>query len=259
MTAINRTDVDASSVQVLTHKDLSSATNTFPAVATATNLVATTAVGGQATENTSNTWAKLATFTHTDYGTACVILAVTTSSSSSHASAIVSVQSRNNGSTTPTVIDVQMIAKAGDASEIGADAFKMISGAYGTASELWMKKAGQYLKFAVYQISRQLDVNATVTYNDGAAWQSAVPTGAVTNVSTNGVTAGNIAVVTTTGSQTLTGKSLTSPALTTPTLSAATPASAGATGTTGTLVWDASYVYICTATNTWKRAAIATW
>lgn len=38
-----------------------------------------------------------------------------------------------------------------------------------------------------------------------------------------------------------------------------TPASAGATGTTGTIVWDADYVYVCTATNTWKRAAIATW
>jgi len=38
-----------------------------------------------------------------------------------------------------------------------------------------------------------------------------------------------------------------------------TPASASATGTTGTMVWDADYVYVCTATNTWKRAAIATW
>jgi len=38
-----------------------------------------------------------------------------------------------------------------------------------------------------------------------------------------------------------------------------TPASASATGTTGTIVWDADYVYVCTATNTWKRVAIATW
>lgn len=38
-----------------------------------------------------------------------------------------------------------------------------------------------------------------------------------------------------------------------------TPASASATGTTGTIAWDASYIYVCTATNTWKRAAIATW
>lgn len=38
-----------------------------------------------------------------------------------------------------------------------------------------------------------------------------------------------------------------------------TPASAGATGVAGTIAWDASYVYVCTATNTWKRVAIATW
>lgn len=40
---------------------------------------------------------------------------------------------------------------------------------------------------------------------------------------------------------------------------AVTPASAAASGTAGSVVWDASYIYVCTATNTWKRAAIATW
>jgi hypothetical protein len=39
----------------------------------------------------------------------------------------------------------------------------------------------------------------------------------------------------------------------------ATPASASATGTVGTMSWDANYIYICTATNTWKRVALATW
>ncbi len=38
-----------------------------------------------------------------------------------------------------------------------------------------------------------------------------------------------------------------------------TPASAGATGTAGTIAWDSSFVYVCTATDTWKRVAIATW
>lgn len=40
---------------------------------------------------------------------------------------------------------------------------------------------------------------------------------------------------------------------------AKTPASAGASGNTGDICWDASYVYICVATNTWKRVAIGTW
>lgn len=38
-----------------------------------------------------------------------------------------------------------------------------------------------------------------------------------------------------------------------------TPASASATGTLGEIRIDANYIYVCTATNTWKRAAIATW
>ena len=38
-----------------------------------------------------------------------------------------------------------------------------------------------------------------------------------------------------------------------------TPASAGDTGTTGQIAWDSSYIYICVATDTWKRAAISTW
>jgi len=37
------------------------------------------------------------------------------------------------------------------------------------------------------------------------------------------------------------------------------PASATATGVAGEFAWDSSYIYICTATNTWKRAAISTW
>ena len=38
-----------------------------------------------------------------------------------------------------------------------------------------------------------------------------------------------------------------------------TPSSATATGTTGQIAWDSSYLYVCTATNTWTRVGIATW
>jgi len=38
-----------------------------------------------------------------------------------------------------------------------------------------------------------------------------------------------------------------------------TPASASATGAVGEICWDADYIYVCTATDTWKRTAIATW
>lgn len=38
-----------------------------------------------------------------------------------------------------------------------------------------------------------------------------------------------------------------------------TPSSASDTGTQGDICWDSSYVYVCVATNTWKRTAISTW
>ena len=37
------------------------------------------------------------------------------------------------------------------------------------------------------------------------------------------------------------------------------PASASSTGEAGDVIWTADYIYVCTATNTWKRVAIATW
>ena len=37
------------------------------------------------------------------------------------------------------------------------------------------------------------------------------------------------------------------------------PASAAATGSAGTIAWDSDYIYVCVATDTWKRAAITTW
>jgi len=36
------------------------------------------------------------------------------------------------------------------------------------------------------------------------------------------------------------------------------PASATAAGTAGQIVIDAGHIYVCTATNTWERVAIAT-
>lgn len=38
-----------------------------------------------------------------------------------------------------------------------------------------------------------------------------------------------------------------------------TPASATATGITGSIRWDTSHLYICTGTNTWRRIAHSTW
>jgi hypothetical protein len=40
---------------------------------------------------------------------------------------------------------------------------------------------------------------------------------------------------------------------------ATAPSSASDTGTVNEVRWDANFIYICTATNTWKRVAISTW
>jgi hypothetical protein len=40
---------------------------------------------------------------------------------------------------------------------------------------------------------------------------------------------------------------------------AKTPSSATAAGNAGDICWDADYVYVCVAANTWKRAALSTW
>lgn len=40
---------------------------------------------------------------------------------------------------------------------------------------------------------------------------------------------------------------------------ARTPATAGAAGNAGDICWDASFIYVCTATNAWERVAIASW
>lgn len=43
------------------------------------------------------------------------------------------------------------------------------------------------------------------------------------------------------------------------TVAANTPSSASDTGTAGEIAYDSDYIYICVATNTWKRAGLATW
>jgi hypothetical protein len=39
----------------------------------------------------------------------------------------------------------------------------------------------------------------------------------------------------------------------------AVPVSATSAGTAGQIAYDANFVYVCTAPNTWARAALAAW
>lgn len=42
-------------------------------------------------------------------------------------------------------------------------------------------------------------------------------------------------------------------------IKSSTPASASAAGVAGNVVYSADYIYVCVATNTWKRVALSTW
>lgn len=43
------------------------------------------------------------------------------------------------------------------------------------------------------------------------------------------------------------------------TLAGTTPGANNSTGTVGQLAYDSGYLYICVATDTWKRVAVVTW
>jgi hypothetical protein len=67
-----------------------------------------------------------------------------------------------------------------------------------------------------------------------------------------GATATAVATFNSNGNFAITGNTLNIPVI-------RTPASAAAPGTKGDICWDTSYIYVCVATDTWERVAIATW
>ena len=79
-----------------------------------------------------------------------------------------------------------------------------------------------------------------------------VITGAVTNDADNPVTGGETWLRVSNGGIVIRGSTVN-------VATQKTPASAGATGVKGDIAHDTNYIYVCTATNTWKRVAIATW
>jgi hypothetical protein len=126
----------------------------------------------------------------------------------------------------------------------------------------------QVLAKLVQQVHRDLQVHREVLLDHmgdiGPTGPSGGPTGPTGATGASGPRGlqGNIGP---TGPRGFSGESVTGPTgptgatgplgITGPT----TPASATGPGTAGTVVWDSDYVYVCTATDTWKRVAIATW
>ena len=197
----NTSDTAKNSAAVtLTNKTISGLSNTLtdiPASAIEglstdfSQLVSLTSPGATGAEDGGDTWAKIATFSTgtNQYAEAQILLSVTNRSSGEHDTAIISVYFRANMTGQNPVVDVKMVAKGGSGVAIRNDSFKVISGGWSTDMELWFKKGGTYGRFAFYETSKSLE-GGTLTYTSNAAWQSATPTGAVNNVSSNGVESG---------------------------------------------------------------------
>lgn len=100
--------------------------------------------------------------------------------------------------------------------------------------------------------ARTASIQATAA---GSAVISAEGAGSALTVAANTGNLTSIGTVTAQG----TGASSFAGSIATQGGTASTPASASAAGTAGTILWDASYVYVCVATNQWKRAALSTW
>ncbi len=178
-------------------------------------LVGYTASGSTGTEDGADTWAQIATFSTgtTQYTDCTLILSITSAATSQHDTAIISVHFRANGTSQAPNVHVDIIAKGGDGNLIDNDSFKVISDGWSSDMQLWMRKGGSYGGFNVYEVSKRMGSGSTLTYNTNSAWQSAVPTGSVNNISSNGVTAFSKQVVDVSSTQTLTNKTLTNPVI----------------------------------------------
>lgn len=106
------------------------------------------------------------------------------------------------------------------------------------------------------------------TYTSGAEYRrlrSTMTTGGAVTIAAEGAgggATGNTLAVAVDGTTRLSIAATGVPTFTTDQLRISTfktPASAADTGTAGTICYDANFIYICTAANTWKRVAIATW
>ena len=145
---------------------------------------------------------------------------------------------------------------------IGYDALAGLAGAYhynvgiGSEAGRWYGATASVTALTqatscVY-IGRQARANANTMTNEVAIGDSAVGDGSNTVVIGNSSHTSHRQVGTTTGVHILDGNRLRIK-------TTKTPSSASDTGVTGDICWDASYIYVCTATNTWKRTAISTW
>jgi len=142
----------------------------------------------------------------------------------------------------------------------GVSTIKQLSGSYGSGLALTSMAAGgssidQPMTFAA---GAQVATGDQVAFDFAAEITKATSgnyTGIKLNVTETDVNAGNFLLDLQVGT---TPKFSVDPDGT-PIVPLQTPSSAGDTGTVGMIKWDTGYIYICTATDTWERVAVASW
>jgi hypothetical protein len=88
------------------------------------------------------------------------------------------------------------------------------------------------------QSSTSKRITVSNLFSSAAFSNATINTGSITNVSISNATLSNASITL---------------------ANVAAPATAANSGTIGTVVFDSDYVYVCVATNTWKRANLNSW
>lgn len=130
---------------------------------------------------------------------------------------------------------------------------KAITGAI-TGKKFWARDGGRIDGVTVTPGSLAGTVTSGFAVLDGV---QTYPGGATLSGVSGNLHANGQKIVTETSSPSLAGLTVTGDKarIVTP----KTPASATAAGSPGEVCWDTDFVYVCVGTNTWKRAALATW
>lgn len=154
-----------------------------------------TAAGGTGVNDGADTWAKIVTFdlsasSYNDLYVKYIILDSEAGASGGYAELLIRL--RKNNATTMDICDLQILRMShiteGNITSftqmLHEDSFKLVNNGHADV-QLWVQKKKSYGKFIVYEDAISFDgwrtsqtsYNATITYNNNAAWQSSTPSG----------------------------------------------------------------------------------
>ncbi len=189
------------------------------------------------------------------------------------------VQTWNNGAVAFNALEISITSTANGSSTFidcyddGARRFWVSNGGTVNSTQLILGNDAVLLRDAAYTVGQRNGANAQTynlygTYTDASNYRrlrETMTTGGAVTIASEGLgtgATGNSLAVSVDGTTRLSIATTGVPTFTTDQLRVSTfktPSSAADTGTAGTICFDANFIYICTAANTWKRVAIATW